>query len=99
MTNAEIMAAGAAMRAKMDGENTLSTWRDGTLTVELYDKRFSIGSGVWRLVLHDADNPIPRATCDVWATAVSAPSVDWVHMSFGSHWVATWTETEVEHVR
>ena len=47
----------------------------------------------WRLTLASGDGPIPHATCDRVATAVSAPSLDsWVRNENGTIARAEWRE-------
>ncbi len=43
----------------------------------------------WSLTLMD-EKPISQTTCDQWATAVSAPSVEWTHTDSGLIWRCQW---------
>ena len=46
----------------------------------------------WRLYLQ-ALTPVPQATRDLWATAVSAPSVEWAQTQDGCLVWCEWRET------
>ena len=48
----------------------------------------------WRMTLASGDGPILHATCDRVATAVSAPSVEWVRNEAGTVVSAQWCEGE-----
>ena len=48
----------------------------------------------WRMTLASGDGPIPHSTCDRVATAVCAPSVEWVRNEAGTVVSAEWREGE-----
>lgn len=62
--------------------------RIGNLDVQLVrcDQR-------WKLYLADL-RPIPQTTRDQWATAVSAPSVEWQQTADGCSVWCEWTEVQ-----
>ncbi len=74
-TAATALAIGAELRrivgAELAAPFARAPRRIGDLTVELVRSR-----STWRLYLADL-SPIRHTTRDLWATAVSAPSVDW----------------------
>lgn len=45
----------------------------------------------WRLYLQSM-TPVPHTTCDLWATAVSAPSVEWQRTPDGCLVWCEWVE-------
>jgi hypothetical protein len=46
----------------------------------------------WTLTV--SGGTVPRTVCDRWATAVSAPSVEWQHHDGGRCAVCSWTEAQ-----
>ena len=90
MTQAIIILAGAELRRIVGAEPTApfarAQRRFGDLTVELV-RTYS----TWRLYLADLW-PIRRTTCDLWATAVSAPSVEWQRTPDGCLVWCEWVE-------
>jgi len=51
----------------------------------------------WRLYLQDM-TPVPHTTCDLWATAVSAPSVEWQRTPDGCLVWCEWVEQAREAI-
>ena len=66
--------------------------RFGELDVELVRH-----GGTWRLFLADM-TPIPHTICDLWATAVSAPSVEWQRTPDGCLVWCEWVEQAREAI-
>jgi predicted phage gp36 major capsid-like protein len=60
--------------------------RIGNLDVQLVRR-----GNQWTLYLADLV-PVPQTTCDQWATAVSAPPVEWQRTPDGSTVWCSWTE-------
>ena len=90
LTPAIIILAGAELRrivgAELAAPFARAPRRFGDLSVELvrsYD--------TWRLYLADLF-PVRHTTRDLWATAVSAPSVDWQRTNDGCVVWCEWTE-------
>ena len=89
-TPAIAILAGAEMRRIIAAEpnayapHTLR--RIGGLDIQLC----RIG-GRWRLYLQDM-TPVPQTTRDLWATAVSAPSVEWAQTQDGCLMWCEWVE-------
>lgn len=83
-------AIGAELRRIVGAEPTAPFARAhrrlGDLAVELVRARTT-----WRLYLADL-SPIRRTTCDLWATAVSAPSVEWQRTPDGCLVWCEWVE-------
>ncbi len=81
LTPAIIILAGAELRRIVGAEPAApfarAPRRFGDLTVELVRAH-----NLWRLYLADL-SPIQHTICDRWATAVSAPSVDWQRTTDG----------------
>lgn len=90
VTPAIINLAGAELRrivgAELAAPFARAPRRIGDLTVELVRSH-----STWRLYLADL-SPIRQTTCDLWATAVSAPSVDWQRTPDGCLVWCEWTE-------
>ena len=90
ITPAIINLAGAELRrivgAELAAPFARAPRRIGDLTVELV-RSYS----TWRLYLADL-SPIRHTTRDLWATAVSAPSVDWQRTPDGCLVWCEWTE-------
>lgn len=90
ITPAIIILAGAELRRIVGAEPTApfarAQRRFGDLTVELV-RSYS----TWRLYLADV-LPVRHTTRDLWATAVSAPSVDWQRTPDGRLVWCEWTE-------
>ena len=89
-TPAIAILAGTELRRTIAAEptayNAATVRRIGGLDIQLC----RIG-GRWRLYLQDM-TPIPRTICDLWATAVSAPSVEWQRTPDGCLVWCEWTE-------
>ena len=66
--------------------NAATVRRIGDLDVQL-----ARTGAKWRLYLQDM-TPVPHTTCDLWATAVSAPSVEWQRTPDGCLVWCEWTE-------
>jgi hypothetical protein len=90
ITPAIIILAGAELRrivgAELAAPFARAQRRIGDLTVELVRSH-----STWRLYLADL-LPIRHTTRDLWATAVSAPSVDWQRTPDGCLVWCEWTE-------
>lgn len=90
ITPAIIILAGAELRRIVGAEPAApfarALRRFGDLSVELVRSH-----STWRLYLADL-SPIRQTTCDLWATAVSAPSVDWQRTPDGCLVWCEWTE-------
>jgi hypothetical protein len=90
ITPAIIILAGAELRRIVGAEPTAPFARAprhfGDLCVELVRSH-----NTWRLYLADL-LPIRHTTRDLWATAVSAPSVDWQRTPDGCLTWCEWTE-------
>lgn len=75
MTQAIIILAGAELRRIVTAEptalNAATVRRIGNLDIQLCRT-----GDTWRLYLQSM-TPVPHSTRDLWATAVSAPSVEW----------------------
>ena len=82
------LAIAADMRRILDGTFAGSLNRAITPNLRVDLTR---ASNAWRLTLV-SNAPIPQATCDQVATAVSAPSVDWQRNADGSAAWAQWSE-------
>ncbi len=83
---------GAELRRIVEAEPTAphaaALRRIGQLDVQL------VRSGRrWTLYLADL-TPIPHGTRDLWATAVSAPSVEWQQTADGCSVWCEWTEVQ-----
>ena len=92
MTQAIIILAGAELRRIVGAEPTArfarAQRRFGDLTVELV-RSYS----TWRLYLADV-LPVRHTTRDLWATAISAPSVDWQRTPDGCLVWCEWVEQQ-----
>jgi len=66
--------------------NAATVRRIGNLDIQLA----RIGDK-WRLYLQDM-TPVPHTICDLWATAVSAPSVEWQRTPDGCLVWCEWVE-------
>ncbi len=90
LTPAIIILAGAELRRIVGAEPAAPFARAprhfGDLCVELVRSH-----NTWRLYLADL-LPIRHTTRDLWATAVSAPSVDWQRTADGTLVWCEWTE-------
>ncbi len=90
ITPAIIILAGAELRRIVGAEPAApfarALRRFGDLSVELVRARTT-----WRLYLADL-SPIRHTMRDLWATAVSAPSVDWQRTPDGCLVWGEWTE-------
>lgn len=90
LTPAIIILAGAELRRIVGAEPAApfarAQRRFGDLTVELVRSH-----DTWRLYLADL-LPVRHTTRDLWATAVSAPSVDWMRTQDGCLVWCEWTE-------
>ena len=90
ITPAVIILAGAELRRIVGAEPTAPFARAprhfGDLCVELVRSH-----NTWRLYLAGV-LPVRHATRDLWATAVSAPSVDWQRTPDGCLVWCEWTE-------
>ena len=90
LTPAIIILAGAELRRIVAAEPTAphasALRRIGNLDVQLVRR-----DNQWTLYLADLQ-PIPHTTRDQWATAVSAPSVEWEQTQDGCSAWCGWTE-------
>lgn len=90
VTPAIIILAGAELRRIVGAEPAApfarARRRFGDLSVELVRSR-----NMWRLYLADL-LPVRHTTRDLWATAVSAPSVDWQRTPDGCLVWCEWVE-------
>ena len=90
LTPAIIILAGAELRRIVGAEPAApfarALRRFGDLSVELVRSH-----STWRLYLADL-SPIRHTMRDLWATAVSAPSVDWQRTPDGCLVWCEWTE-------
>ena len=87
-TKTVVEVLGEEMRSTVAAEPS-APWANATRRVgELFVTLARFGCD-WSLTLMDVQ-PIPRATCDQWATAVSAPSVEWTHTDNGYVWRCQW---------
>jgi hypothetical protein len=88
-TPAIAILAGTELRRIVAAEPTAShaaaLRRIGNLDVQLVRR-----DGKWTLYLADL-TPIPHGTRDLWATAVSAPSVEWSQTPDGCSAWCEWT--------
>jgi hypothetical protein len=91
-TTAPAILAGAELRRIVAAEPTAprasAIRRIGQLDVQLV----RLGDK-WSLYLADL-TPIPHSTRDLWATAVSAPSVEWSQTPDGCSTWCAWTEVQ-----
>lgn len=87
---ATAMTIGAELRrivaAEPTAPNAATVRRIGNLDIQL-----ARTGDKWRLYLQDM-TPVPRTTCDLWATAVSAPSVEWQRTPDGCLVWCEWVE-------
>ena len=94
VTPAIIILAGAELRRIVGAEPAApfarALRRFGDLSVELVRARTT-----WRLYLADL-SPIRHTTHDLWATAVSAPSVEWQRTPDGCLVWCEWVEQTKE---
>ena len=79
------------MRAALD--QTFAGELDRQIAPRLW-LRLQRSAHCWRMTLASGDGPILHATCDRVATAVSAPSVEWVRNEAGTVVSAQWCEGE-----
>jgi len=89
ITPATAMTIGAELRRNVEenpARTAITTRRIGELDVQLVRDR-----GNWRLFLADLV-PIPHGTRDLWAAAVSAPSVEWDQTPDGCSVWCAWVE-------
>lgn len=90
ITPAIAILAGAELRrivaAEPTAHNAATVRRIGDLDIQLCRT-----GAKWRLYLQ-ALAPVPHATRDLWATAVSAPSVEWAQTPDGCLVWCEWTE-------
>lgn len=90
ITPAIIILAGAELRRIVGAEptalNASTVRRIGDLDIQLCRT-----SARWRLYLQ-ALTPVPHTTRDLWATAVSAPSVEWSQTPDGCLVWCEWAE-------
>ena len=56
------------------------------------DVQLARNSDKWRLYLQDVAAPVPHEACDLWATAVGAPSVEWARTPDGCRVWCEWRE-------
>ena len=91
ITPATAILTGAELRRIVEAEPTAphaaALRRIGNLDVQLV----RLGDK-WKLYLADL-TPIPHGTRDLWATAVSAPSVEWQQTADGCSVWCEWTAT------
>lgn len=90
ITSAFITATGAEMRSTLEAQSPLNfastSQRIGELDVQLVRH-----GTTWCLFLADL-SPVPQTVRDRWATAVSAPSVEWCQTNDGGSTWCTWEE-------
>ena len=93
-TPAIAILAGAELRRIVTTEptalNASTVRRVGPLDIQLCRT-----GAKWRLYLQ-ALTPVPHATRDLWATAVSAPSVEWQRTPDGCLVWCEWTEQQAK---
>lgn len=88
---ATAMTIGEGLRrnvAENPARTAITTQRVGELDVQLVR-----WENKWTLYLADL-TPIPHSTRDLWATAVSAPSVEWSQTPDGCSTWCAWTEVQ-----
>lgn len=92
ITPAIAILTGAELRRIVADEpaahNAATVRRIGNLDIQLA----RIGDK-WRLYLQDL-TPVPHTICDLWATAVSAPSVEWQRTPDGCLVWCEWVEQQ-----
>ena len=91
-TPATAILTGAELRRIVEAEprapHASALRRIGNLDVQLVRR-----DGKWTLYLADLV-PIPRTVRDLWATAVSAPSVEWQQTQDGCSVWCDWTAVQ-----
>ena len=96
-TPAIAILAGAELRrivtAEPTAHNAATVRRIGNLDIQLA----RIGDK-WRLYLQ-ALTPVPHSARDLWATAVSAPSVEWQRTPDGRLVWCEWVEQQAREAR
>lgn len=89
-TPAIAILTGAELRRIVEAEprapHAAALRRIGNLDVQLVRR-----GNAWTLYLSDLV-PVPHGTRDLWATAVAAPSVDWMRTQDGCLVWCEWTE-------
>ena len=106
ITPAIAILAGTELRrivaAEPTAHNAATVRRIGGLDIQLcriggLDIQLCRIGGRWRLYLQDM-TPIPHTICDLWATAVSAPSVEWQRTPDGCLVWCEWVEQAREAI-